>query len=126
LPGLEREVSGIINKVEHLDRRGNASALIRGLLEAAVLYLVIGAIYKHQALGARGMDMIPHIGFWMEYPQLVNDGIVYSKQLVGGFLGIDMGSASFGSISFGGSGGGFEPLGRADRDTFANFEPSKL
>ena len=51
--------------------------------------------------------MIPHIGFWKQYPQLVIDGVEYTKILVGA----------------GGAGsGGFAPMnGSAERDTFSQF-----
>mmetsp|Transcript_117393 Transcript_117393/g.191088 ORF Transcript_117393/g.191088 Transcript_117393/m.191088 type:complete len:367 (-) Transcript_117393:73-1173(-) len=113
LPGLEQDVGASIWQAEHLGNRGNAQTLLRHLIEIALIYLALGALYKNQVLGASGMDMIPHISFWMEYPQLVMDGVNYAKLFL-------TGSAGGGNF-----GGGFEPLGRAERDTFAQFEPSK-
>lgn len=113
LPGVEREIGTAIWQAEHLTSHGNAQTLLRHLVEIALIYLIAGAIYKNQALGASGMDMIPHISFWMEYPQLVADGVTYAKLLLTG---------SSGGGDFAGS---FEPIGRAERDTFAQFEPSK-
>jgi len=95
------------------------------MIEFFLLYLIIGAVYKSQALGSSGVDMIPHIGFWVEYPRLVQDGMELSKQITGSWLGMDF-SASGSSGGFGGLSGntGFEPLGKTSgRDTFANFEP---
>jgi hypothetical protein len=120
IPGLEKEVTDFVYKAEHLEERDAAATLLRNVIEIAVVYLIIGVAYKHQALGARGVDMIPHIGFWMEYPQLVRDGIEYTRQLAGDVVGMD-----FSSEARTYAGGGFEPMGRGERDTFAHFEPSK-
>jgi len=102
--------------VEHLDHRGAASDLLRGLIIVAVVYFCVGSAYKHHALGAQGLDMIPHVGFWVEYPNLVMDGVKYASafitELIGGRPASPMGMP-------GGS------LAGADRDTFANFTPSK-
>lgn len=121
IPGLEKEVTDQLYRAEHITEMNAASTFLRQLIEVFLVYLIVGVVYKSQALGATGLDMIPHIGFWMDYPKLVTDGFEYSKQVVGGYLGMDLSS---GSSSFGG-GGGFEPLGRNERDTFAHFEPSK-
>jgi len=125
VPGLVHEVTDAIDEIEHWQRYHALSDLLRHIIEITVVYLVVGMAYKYQALGARGMDMIPHISFWMEYPELVQDGIKYSVQVLGGYFGMDVSSSSGGSGGFlGGGGGGYEPMGR-DRDTFAHFEPSK-
>lgn len=123
LPGLASEVNSIVWNVEHIDHSNAAVGLLRGLLELAAVYLVIGCIYKHFAFGSQGLEMIPHLSFWMEYPALVADGVKYSMILVQGTTGgFDVGSSS--SISGRGS-GGFQPIGARDRDTFSNFEDSK-
>jgi hypothetical protein len=118
LPGLEKEISDDVWRVEHLGDRYAASDLLRQFIEFFLVYIIIGAIYKNQALGAEGIDMIPHIGFWMEYPAMVQDGITYSQQIVGSYLGMDFSGSS-------GYRGDFLPVGRGERDTFAHFEPSK-
>lgn len=118
LPGLEKEISDDVWRVEHLGDRYAASDLLRQFIELFLVYIIIGAIYKNQALGAEGIDMIPHIGFWMEYPAMVQDGITYSQQIVGSYLGMDFSGSS-------GYRGDFLPVGRGERDTFAHFEPSK-
>lgn len=116
LPGLEREVEATVWKVEHLGHRNAASDLLRGVIMVAVVYFGVGSAYKYQALGARGLDMVPHVGFWMEYPNLVADGVKYASALVselcGGRPAMPMGMPSGG-------------MAGADRDTFANFTPSK-
>jgi hypothetical protein len=127
IPGLEREVTDAVYEVEHITDKHSSSDLLRHIMEISLVYLLIGVVYKHQALGATGVDMIPHIGFWMEYPKLVMDGFEHSKVVLGGYVGMDLSSSSsgFGGLSGGmGGSGGFEPLGR-ERDTFAQFEPSK-
>ena len=30
---------------------------------------------------SRGLQLIPHLGFWMDYPNLVMDGVKYATQL---------------------------------------------
>lgn len=82
LPGIQREIHDTIWNVEHIYKRNVASELLRGVILVALAYLAIGSAFKYQT-GARGMDMIPHITFWAEYPAMVNDGVQYSKILLG-------------------------------------------
>jgi len=82
LPGLERELHDTIWTAEHIYRRDAASAILRGIILVAFAYVSIGSIFKYQT-GARGIEMIPHISFWAEYPAMVNDGVQYSKILLG-------------------------------------------
>lgn len=122
--GLEREAGSVVWNVENIERRDAASGLLRGALELGIVYLIVGCVYKSQVLGAKGIEMIPHIGFWMEYPQLVTDGIQYTLQLAAGMFG---GQVPGGGMLGAGSGrSGFEPIGKrgTDRDTFGNFEPN--
>jgi len=116
LPGLESEAQAIINNVEHLDRRGKATGLLRGVILVIAAYVIGGSAYKYQAMGARGLEMVPHIGFWQEYPALVADGMKYAPQLL---------ASCFAGHGIGSGGNGFASSGRSDRDTFAHFEPSK-
>jgi len=128
IPGLQREVTDAVYLAEHMDQRYAASDLLRHVIEIFSMYLIVGMAYKHQALGARGIDMVPHIGFWMEYPQLIQDGVKYTQEIAGGYLGYDPSSFASSSSGFGGGGGGgggFMPLDSRERDSFANFEPSK-
>lgn len=125
LPGLETEVTDAVWALENPYHIHALSDLLRHIVEIFLVYILIGVVYKHQALGASGLDMIPHIGFWMEYPKLMQDGITYSQQIIGGILGMDLGSSIPSSFSGGNGGGGFEPMGRGERDTFAQFEPSR-
>mmetsp|Transcript_89151 Transcript_89151/g.288259 ORF Transcript_89151/g.288259 Transcript_89151/m.288259 type:complete len:363 (+) Transcript_89151:78-1166(+) len=125
LPGLEREVHDTVWNVQHLENYGVATELLRGLFFAAVVYFVGGAAYKHQALGARGIDMIPHSSFWMEYPGLVVDGANYSMALVVELLSGASARGGAGTGAGGGPSGGLIGRGGADRDSFSNFEPMK-
>ncbi|KAI7823616.1 autophagy-related protein 27 [Gamsiella multidivaricata] len=43
------------------------------LIVFGLIYLVLGAIYNRQVYGARGLDMLPNIGFWKDFPSLVVD-----------------------------------------------------
>lgn len=117
LPGIRDEMGEALYAAEHLAQRGYATELLRYAIEIAFVYLAVGALYKSQMEGMRGMDMIPHIGFWLEYPHLVGDGIRYCHQVIMELTGGQVRTTS---------GGVFESVhfGR-DRDTFGHFEPSK-
>lgn len=82
VPGIERELHDTMWNIEHIERRNAASALLRGLILFGLLYVSVGSFFKYQT-GARGVEMIPHISFWAEYPAMVNDGVQYSKILLG-------------------------------------------
>lgn len=41
------------------------------------LYLVGGMLYQYCVCGAAGMEIIPNYEFWMDFPYLVRDGIVF-------------------------------------------------
>src|SRR4051794_30612584 len=42
------------------------------------LYVVGGCVYKHQKLGATGMDKCPNVEFWRDLPSLVKDGFAFT------------------------------------------------
>lgn len=105
LPGFEREVHDTMWNVEHIYHYGASTSLLRGLILLGFAYVSVGSFFKYQ-MGARGMDMIPHVSFWMEYPAMVNDGVLYTKVL----LGVEQTSdALSGGIRSGGA-GAFETL----------------
>mmetsp|Transcript_90578 Transcript_90578/g.198528 ORF Transcript_90578/g.198528 Transcript_90578/m.198528 type:complete len:380 (-) Transcript_90578:42-1181(-) len=82
LPGLGREIHDTMWNVEHFEHRYAATNLLTGVLWVAFIYLAVGVFLGYQR-GARGWEAVPHIGFWAEYPSLVNDGVKYSKILLG-------------------------------------------
>merc|ERR1719215_1622693 len=107
LPGIEKEVHDTVWNLEHLDKRGVASELLRSIIMLGCLYLAVGCLYNSQMRGLRGMEMIPHIGFWSEYPTLVADGVTYIQILAGGLTGKDVRGSSgdlTGGIPRGGAG----------------------
>jgi len=53
----------------------------------AIIYLLVGSFIKYQMMGASGINIIPHVGFWLDYPQLVLDGVTYSRMLLDGAMG---------------------------------------
>jgi len=115
IPGVEHGLQDTMWNIEHVEHRGAATELLRGLIWIGGAYLVIGAAYKYQTQGASGMQLIPHVEFWMEYPALVADGVAYSKQLLGSVTGNDWGRgfhASADGLSGGVKGGmgSFESL----------------
>jgi len=87
LPGIEDEIHDTIWNVEHFKNKGVATMLFRGTILWCVVYIAVGSFIKYQTAGARGIEMLPHVGFWMDYPQLVSDGILYSKILIGNAMG---------------------------------------
>lgn len=120
LPGLEQELHDTMWNLEHLGKRGVCSELLRSLILIGLVYVGIGSFYKYQTMGSRGPEMIPHIGFWMEYPTLVMDGVHYALEVGTELLGGRSASAGMAPRMTAASGGAPN-----DRDTFAHFEPSK-
>jgi len=88
IPGIEDGIHDTIWNIEHITSRNAATTLLRCLLLVAVVYIAVGSLIRYQGEGARGLDMVPHIGFWMDYPNLVADGILYAKILAGGYVGM--------------------------------------
>lgn len=82
--GLTKDLRDTMYDLDNLGQYGSATHLFRAAVELIVVYLAVGALYKSQALGATGLDMIPHIGFWRQYPDLVKDGIAYAQLLIQG------------------------------------------
>lgn len=35
------------------------------------VYLVVGYLYRRFVIGARGIELLPHLSFWMDFPLLV-------------------------------------------------------
>eukprot|EP00927_Polykrikos_kofoidii_P057812 TRINITY_DN52002_c0_g1_i1.p1 TRINITY_DN52002_c0_g1~~TRINITY_DN52002_c0_g1_i1.p1 ORF type:complete len:358 (-),score=65.56 TRINITY_DN52002_c0_g1_i1:47-1120(-) len=108
--GVQREAHDIVWNIEHINQRGKAEELLRGVIMIVAVYLIVGCGYKYQTQGARGVEMIPNIGFWNEYPILVGDGVRYLLILVG-----------YSKENVASSGGtGFTTIG-SDRDSIANW-----
>ncbi|KAF9423046.1 hypothetical protein BGZ94_008414 [Podila epigama] len=38
-----------------------------------LIYLILGALYNHQVYGAKGLDLLPNLDFWRDFPGLVAD-----------------------------------------------------
>ncbi|KAG0358422.1 hypothetical protein BG005_002414 [Podila minutissima] len=49
------------------------SIFLTVLVVFAVIYVVLGAIYNHQVYGAKGLDLLPNLDFWRDFPGLVVD-----------------------------------------------------
>ncbi len=43
-----------------------------------ILYVLLGVAYKVKVHEIKGIESVPNINFWREFPFLVQDGIVYS------------------------------------------------
>jgi hypothetical protein len=52
--------------------------LIALLIIAAVSYLVVGIIIQVAVRGARGVEVIPNLSFWKDFPFLLKDGILFT------------------------------------------------
>lgn len=87
LPGIENEIQRDVYYAEHLGTFGSAQSLLRVVIILAIIYLLVGSFIKYQLMGASGINAIPHVGFWLDYPQLVIDGVTYSKILLDGAMG---------------------------------------
>ena len=86
---------------------------LRGLLVFFILYSLVGCYYKANFEGATGLDRIPHLAFWLDYPQLVMDGVNFLiAKIVGG---------SAAGLNFLASARDSKYI--SARDSFANFEP---
>ncbi|KAG7160228.1 Cation-dependent mannose-6-phosphate receptor-like 2 [Homarus americanus] len=53
------------------------SFLLLLLLIFIVTYLLIGYIYRRFVIGAQGIELLPHLSFWMAFPLLVQDGFLF-------------------------------------------------
>ena len=52
------------------------------LVVGVILYLGLGAAWEYKRNDARGIDMIPNLEFWKDFPFLFWDGCVYFVRLV--------------------------------------------
>eukprot|EP00928_Gymnodinium_smaydae_P054811 TRINITY_DN38518_c0_g1_i1.p1 TRINITY_DN38518_c0_g1~~TRINITY_DN38518_c0_g1_i1.p1 ORF type:complete len:393 (-),score=94.66 TRINITY_DN38518_c0_g1_i1:183-1361(-) len=102
IPGIQKEISDTVWNVEHIDKRGVASEMLRSALMLFAGYLAVGCLIKSQMHGATGWDMVPHISFWSEYPNLVADGVTYLQILAGGMTSGKSSSSSSGNDLTGG------------------------
>eukprot|EP01115_Flamella_aegyptia_P001939 TRINITY_DN1321_c1_g1_i1.p1 TRINITY_DN1321_c1_g1~~TRINITY_DN1321_c1_g1_i1.p1 ORF type:complete len:188 (-),score=27.31 TRINITY_DN1321_c1_g1_i1:121-684(-) len=47
-----------------------------------VAYIIIGMAVKYKKYDARGVEMIPNINFWKDFPFLIKDGVFFTIQKV--------------------------------------------
>jgi len=52
------------------------------LLIGVILYIAIGMGVKYRFYEARGLDMVPNLEFWKDFPFLFRDGCVYFVRLI--------------------------------------------
>merc|ERR1712194_361138 len=71
--GVLYELHDTVSDLRHLQDRGSATRLLRLLIEVMVVYIAAGALYNSYVNNASGLQCIPHVGFWMQYPALVQD-----------------------------------------------------
>lgn len=48
------------------------------MLIGVTLYVSIGMGLNYKLKGERGIDMIPHLSFWKDFPLLVRDGVIWT------------------------------------------------
>ncbi|XP_063871337.1 cation-dependent mannose-6-phosphate receptor-like [Scylla paramamosain] len=53
------------------------SFLLLLLLLAIFIYLLVGYVYRRFVIGARGIELFPHLSFWRDFPYLVQDGFFF-------------------------------------------------
>ncbi|KAF9185855.1 hypothetical protein BGZ51_002405 [Haplosporangium sp. Z 767] len=52
---------------------GGFSVFLTVFFVLGLIYVVVGAVYNHQVYGAKGLDLLPNIDFWRDFPSLVVD-----------------------------------------------------
>ena len=52
-----------------------------------IVYFVGGMIFMAVVKGARGIEMVPNLTFWQEFPALVKDGFSFTVSKVRGGSG---------------------------------------
>jgi len=75
------------------------------LAASTVLYCGCGSAFKYKKLGVTGMEMLPQIEFWRDYPGLVKDGLAFTVAKIKACF--RPGSGMAGS---GGAGGGYSTV----------------
>lgn len=53
------------------------SFLLLLFLVLVLTYLLVGYLYRRCVVGARGIELMPHLSFWREFPYLVQDGFLF-------------------------------------------------
>ena len=86
---------------------------LRGLLIFGLLYTLAGCYYNAAYLNMNGLDRIPHVSFWLDYPFLVLDGFNFAVMTL-----IGAGSSGFSFLA-----SSRDSKYASVRDSFANFEP---
>ena len=66
---------------------GGGEGFLLFLLIATLSYLAIGIAFMYFAKGARGIEVIPNLAFWQEFPSLVRDGCRFTVAKVKGLAG---------------------------------------
>lgn len=109
--GLAEEMQYDLYRAEHITNQYAATELLRAVIFWGLVYLGVGCFIKYQLHGAQGINMIPHISFWLEYPNLVSDGVKFSRLLVENWLGLTPSSSREPDL-LGGLDGGIHSYGR--------------
>ncbi|KAL9696455.1 hypothetical protein quinque_016034 [Culex quinquefasciatus] len=60
--------------IEEISHSGIGKVLLILLFVGSFTYFAIGSIVRFMYLGARGIEVIPNLGFWKDLPGLVRDG----------------------------------------------------
>ncbi|KAJ1771418.1 type II membrane protein [Coemansia sp. RSA 1813] len=63
---------------------GFFSSLLTVLVVVFMLYLVVGVMYRFLVVRTTGLDLIPNMAFWREFPYLVSDFAQHIWDIVGG------------------------------------------
>lgn len=61
----------------------NSNVILFWIALVFMLYLLIGTAYNYKYREITGKEALPHIDFWREFPEYVNEGIVTTIRVVG-------------------------------------------
>ncbi|XP_050072128.1 uncharacterized protein LOC126560010 [Anopheles maculipalpis] len=64
--------------MEDYSKPSTGTVLLIMLFVVAVSYFLIGATVNAFYIGARGMEIVPHVDFWRELPSLVRVSVLYA------------------------------------------------
>jgi len=81
---LQSKHSCIIHPEPPRDAGGlsTGSILLIILFVSSALYLILGMTGRFCLVGARGLEVVPHLEFWRDLPDLVFDGFKFSRDII--------------------------------------------
>lgn len=68
-----------MKEFEDAHQRSVGSILLIIFFVLVITYLILGILTKKYLMGAQGIEVVPNLGFWMDLPNLVKDGIDFIR-----------------------------------------------